>query len=873
MPSLNIFSFTKQFCKPICSHSVKIPCIIPLTNTKPFNTMLLNIRVIMHKKYQHLLLILCSLFLYSCASPESGIKKIQSANHNDRIRYLVIHHTTIDYEKSLSVLTKPRSVSAHYLIPEGRDPSYTADKLEAVQLVDEKNRAWHAGRSHWQGQNNLNDQSIGIELVYLSPCGKSNQPIEHHTGLNSNALSDRICFYPDFDQQQIAVLIDLIKGILERNPEISATRIVGHADITPDRRIDPGPRFPWQRLYKAGIGAWYEEETVTQYWNQFLENKPSIGIIQAALRSYGYGIIETGILDAPTINALSVFQMHFRPWEVTGTITPQTSATLFALLDRYFPKKLKQLQIRLNNEITQKSIEPKLNFQGQFNGLFPELDPSTRKLVNGRKMFKAYKGKGSLNILSNGATSADIYINGKKLLQKFPLSKNKESIIDLSNYTKDGYNSFKVNNIRPSNSSVVINIPFPSLTNAKPSDVGFSEKKLQKIDQLITKDIKNGFPGATLLIAKNGKIIKNTSYGFSRRYKEDGSEVLIPSRAEINTLYDVASNTKMYATNYALMKLVSEKKLDITAPINRYIAEYRGEGRDSRTVKDLLTHSAGYAPSIHFYSKKNSLGSNFYSQDKKNTQYLLTQRVPFVMGRGIKAIYSDTDYMLLGTLIERITGQDLDVYVEEEIFKPLGLSHTLFNPLQKGFEKKHIAATELMGNSRDGQISFNNIRTSTVHGEVQDEKAFYSMGGVAGHAGLFSTTSDLATLASVMLNRGGVGDVKLFDKSVIDQFLKPSDLNVTIGLGWRRAANGERIWQYGPYASPYAYGHTGWTGTVTIIDPFYDLIIVLLTNKKHTKLVDANDGNGVRSTFLGDTFETGKYGSIVSLVYEAFLEN
>ena len=826
----------------------------------------------MHKKHQKLLLIVCCLFLYSCANSANRIKKIQSANHNDRIRYLVIHHTTIEYKKSLSVLTEPDGVSAHYLIPEGRDLSYTSDKLEAVQLVDEKDRAWHAGRSYWQGQNNLNDQSIGIELVYLSPCGKSNQPIEHHTRLNSNGLPDRICFYPDFDEQQIDVLIELIKGILERNPEISATRIVGHADITPDRRIDPGPRFPWQRLYRAGIGAWYEEETVTQYWNQFLENKPSIGIIQAALRAYGYGIIETGILDAPTINALSVFQMHFRPWEVTGKITSQTSATLFALLHRYFPKKLERLQTRLDNEFTQKALESKPNYQGQFNGLFPELDPSTRKLVNGRKIFKGYKGKGTLKILSKGATSADIYINGKKLTQKINLIDNKESLLDLGLYTKDGYNSIKVENISPAKSSVVINIPFPTLTESQPSKAGFSDKKLIKIDTLINNDIKNGFPGATLLIAKNGQIIKNTSYGYSRRYNEDGSEVSAPIKAENNTLYDIASNTKMYATNFALMKLVSENKLDITSPISRYIPEYSGEGRESRTVKNLLTHSAGYAPSIHFYDKENTLGSNFYSQNKKNTQYLLTQRVPFIMGRGLKAIYSDTDYMLLGTLIERITGQDLDVYVEENIYEPLNLSNTLFNPLQKDVKKNQIAATELMGNSRDGQISFENIRTSVLQGEVHDEKAFYSMGGVAGHAGLFSTTKDLATLASVMLNRGGVGDVKLFDKSVIDQFLKPSDLNATIGLGWRRAGNGERIWQYGPYASPYAYGHTGWTGTVTIIDPFYDLIIVLLTNKKHSKLVDSNDGAGVRSEFLGDTFETGKYGSIISLVYEAFLE-
>ncbi|PNB76984.1 penicillin binding protein PBP4B, partial [Pseudomonas sp. FW305-BF6] len=108
--------------------------------------------------------------------------------------------------------------------------------------------------------------------------------------------------------------------------------------------------------------------------------------------------------------------------------------------------------------------------------------------------------------------------------------------------------------------------------------------------------------------------------------------------------------------------------------------------------------------------------------------------------------YSDVDYMLLGTIVEKITGQKLDEYVENEIYKPLKLKDTVFNPLQKGFKPKEIAATELLGNTRDGVINFPNVRTYTLQGEVHDEKAFYSMGGVSGHAGLFSTTSDLAVL-------------------------------------------------------------------------------------------------------------------------------
>jgi len=142
------------------------------------------------------------------------------------------------------------------------------------------------------------------------------------------------------------------------------------------------------------------------------------------------------------------------------------------------------------------------------------------------------------------------------------------------------------------------------------------------------------------------------------------------------------------------------------------------------------------------------------------------------------------------------------------------------------------------------------------------------MQGVSGHAGLFADAKDIALLSSVLINRGGYAEQKLFDQSVMDQFLKPSSIDITMGLGWRRAGNGERKWQFGPYASPYAIGHTGWTGTVTVIDPFYDLVIVLLTNKKHSPMIETDQG----LVFSGDQFQTGQYGSIISLVYEAFLE-
>ncbi len=836
--------------------------------------------ILFHKKLTFSLLI-TTLTLIGCS--QLPIPKIQSDNYNERVRYLVIHFTTIDFEKSVNALTKGR-VSSHYLIPENDDPSYGESSIKTFQLVDESKRAWHAGRSYWQGQNNLNDQSIGIELVYRSNChkeAKQEQSLANaahrHDGLNIEAKSDRICFYPDFDPEQIQQLIVLVKDILKRNPEITPDRIIGHADITPDRRVDPGPKFPWHQLYKAGIGAWYEDHKVAEYWQQFKQNKPSIQLIQAALRAYGYGVLETGLLDSQTINALTVFQMHYRPWQVDGRATAETAATLFALIEKYRPQKLANLQQRFKHEAQLKLVESAQDYKGQFDGRYPAPKLSTRELVNHRHLFKAFQGQGKLLLKNVNAKSATFYINGKKLPIGNQLNAEQQLSFDIGKYTHSGYNTFRAENIQPEDATLTIEIPFPTLLEqqTKSSTGEFSKSKLQAIDQLINQEIAEGFPGASLLIAHKGRIIKHQAYGYSSRYDRLGNPLPEPTKMTTNTLFDLASNTKMYATNYAVMKLVSESKLNVNRPISFYLPEYRGEGRESRLVKDLLNHTAGYQPAVDFHNQNNKLGKKFYSQQKGKTQHLLINDVPFKIGRNLASIYSDVDYMLLGTLIERITHMPLDEYVETTFYRPLGLQSTLFNPLQKGFIKNQIAATELQGNTRQATIEFNNIRTDVVHGEVHDEKAFYSMQGVAGHAGLFSNTKELAVLASIILNRGGYAEHRFFDKSQIDQFVTPSALDITMGLGWRRAGNGERKWQFGPYASPYAIGHTGWTGTVTIIDPFYDLIIVLLTNKKHTQMIPKQvDGLATEEmVFAGDTFETGKYGSIISMVYEALLEN
>ncbi|WP_334079284.1 penicillin binding protein PBP4B [Microbulbifer sp. M83] len=412
---------------------------------------------------------------------------------------------------------------------------------------------------------------------------------------------------------------------------------------------------------------------------------------------------------------------------------------------------------------------------------------------------------------------------------------------------------------------------YPTLERAAtPEEAGFSTAGLAAVDRLIEADIAAGFPGAALVVIRDGRVVKQSHYGYRRKF--EGHRPLDKfEKVRADTMFDLASNTKMYATNFALQRLVSEGRLDLEAPVRRYVPEFADREGDPVTgkaglrVADLLHHTAGFAPDPQFHNP--AVSGELFSQERDKTLGFIPL-APLRYKPGSRTVYSDTDYMLLGLVIERITGQPLDTYVEDTFYRPLGLKRTRFAPLEKGFVPDDFAATELLGNTRDGVIDFPNIRTHTLQGEVHDEKAFYSMAGVSGHAGLFSTAADLAVLLQVMLNGGGYGDTCLFDEAVIASFTAPSPLDPGYGLGWRRNGTDGMTWMFGNGASGQAYGHTGWTGTLTVIDPHYNLGIVLLTNKKHSRLPDPEKNS---NRFAGDGFTTGKYGGVVEAIYDALL--
>eukprot|EP01022_Parablepharisma_sp_SALTPOND_P020671 TRINITY_DN3832_c0_g1_i1.p1 TRINITY_DN3832_c0_g1~~TRINITY_DN3832_c0_g1_i1.p1 ORF type:complete len:574 (+),score=34.80 TRINITY_DN3832_c0_g1_i1:52-1722(+) len=503
---------------------------------------------------------------------------------------------------------------------------------------------------------------------------------------------------------------------------------------------------------------------------------------------------------------------------------------------------------------------------------FPDRYPSSRALVNNKRTFKAYSSQTMLmTVLNFDVKSASIYINGKPCdISEQVRSGAKEYVVDISKLIRDGdSNTLSVQNIEPKGTHLEIYIPYPYLTEGKPEEVGFDPKKLGKVDELIKSDIERGFPGAALIICKDGKIVKRATYGYARKFKDDGTLMEKFEDLSLNTLFDMASNTKMFATAFSLMKLFAEEKFKYVDSLHKYIPEYsgtdkNGEKREDRLIIDLLAHVAGYLPDPHFFNP-DEIPPEEYTQNKNRTAEILYHIHGFDRKRGGVPVYSDVDYMILGLLIEKLSGMPLDQYAESEIYAKLQLKNSLFNPLRKGYKISQFAATEVLGNTYNWTVKYPHIRTEVIQGTVDDPKSYYCMDGTAGAAGLFSTVDDMAVMCQVLLNKGGYGKTKLWNRDTQDLFVKPYDTDLTFGAGWRRAANEDLNWHFSAYASPYAIGHTGWTGTVTVIDPKYDLSIVLLTNKKHSKYYDGK--------FEGDTFATGKYGDIVQLIYEAFLTN
>ncbi len=264
-----------------------------------------------------------SLLLAACAGGPPGLsidRSVQAQSQNSRVEFVVLHYTSASNERSLELLSR-HGVSSHYLITDDAKP-------HVYQLVDETRRAWHAGASQWYGRSWLNASSIGIEIVNAGITGwegggtpSSSRPPELGTPVTWDPYSDA----------QIETLRLLLQDIVRRHG-IAPRNIVGHSDVAPQRKTDPGPLFPWKKLADAGLGRWYDEALATQYQAEFeRDGLPDAAWIQEQLARVGYDTPQSAALDAATKNVIAAFQMHYRPRLYNGQPDAETLAILKSL--------------------------------------------------------------------------------------------------------------------------------------------------------------------------------------------------------------------------------------------------------------------------------------------------------------------------------------------------------------------------------------------------------------------------------------------------------------------------------------------------------------------------------------------------------------
>jgi serine-type D-Ala-D-Ala carboxypeptidase len=344
-------------------------------------------------------------------------------------------------------------------------------------------------------------------------------------------------------------------------------------------------------------------------------------------------------------------------------------------------------------------------------------------------------------------------------------------------------------------------VPAPSdgLPVREPKTVGMSAARLSSIDRVVQRGVDaGGFPGASVVVGRRGYAV--VQKGFGRLGWTSESPRVVPEK----TIYDLASLTKVIGTTTAAMILYDEGRLDINAPVSKYLPAFSGGLKDQVTVRHLLTHRSGLPAGRDLWR----LASSRY--DGKD----IVISTPLVCSPGDCYIYSDLGADILGWTIEAIAGQGLDTFLQERVWTPLGMNDTGFRPSDSLTYR--IAPTEVSP-----------PRGYPLKGEVHDENA-YVLGGVAGHAGLFSTASDLAVFAQMMLNKGEYNGVRVVSDSAVELFTRRAA--GMRALGWD-TADGES--SSGEFLTSKSYGHTGYTGTSMWIDPDREMFVILLTNRVH----------------------------------------
>lgn len=372
---------------------------------------------------------------------------------------------------------------------------------------------------------------------------------------------------------------------------------------------------------------------------------------------------------------------------------------------------------------------------------------------------------------------------------------------------------------------------FAQLPHSNPARVSVSADQLARMDSVIEESIsKHELPGAVVLVARKGRVVWEKAYG--SRAVEPAAEAMTT-----DTIFDLASLTKVIATATSIMILVERGQVRLSDPLSRFFPEIKGDERERITIEHLLTHRSGYAPDF-------DLRERWTGYDEAIKRLI---KEPVRSSPGTRFVYSDIGYIALGEVVHRVAGVPLDQFASRNIFVPLGMRDTGFRPPRAKVSR--IAPTE----KRRGQMSYLGDTPDDVgvdgdkwlRGEVHDPTSF-RMAGVAGHAGLFSTAGDVAIYCQMILNNGQYRGVRVLSPLSVAAMVRPrlvAENGWSRGLGWD--INTSFSTNRGDAFPLGSFGHTGFTGTSVWIDPATDMFVVFLSNRVHP------DGKGDVASLRG----------------------
>lgn len=363
------------------------------------------------------------------------------------------------------------------------------------------------------------------------------------------------------------------------------------------------------------------------------------------------------------------------------------------------------------------------------------------------------------------------------------------------------------------------------------------EKLTKTVDSILRSAVDSKLiPGAVIEIKKDNQVICRKAVGFAERNDDRNQPLAHPVPMTTDDLFDLASLTKVVGTTTSIMLLVDRGLIKVDDPLGKYIPAFNAGEKKQITIRNLLTHTAGL---ITWYPL-------FYRAHNKEEAYKLIGELPLAFPVGKSRHYSDLGFILLGEIIEKVSGMPLDQFDQKNIFIPLDMHHTTYNPLASGFTK--FAATS-HGNPyetrmvHDTSLGFvfkeinpnqwNGWRTYTLRGEVNDGNAWYALQGVSGHAGLFSTIDDLQKLVDMLMNRGRADGAPFISEKTIQMFLTQDVFKN--GLGWMMDIDDSNI-KNGPAGT---FGHTGFTGTSIAVVPSLKVSVILLINRQNMGLLPA----------------------------------